>query len=234
MTWHVLWKDVRLHLWKYWTLVLVLRTCFIFSRTSSLSQLVWACWPSHHSCNLRIAHCVLRLLVAWGHSMGREMLGSLWAALPKGLNLTLICNISWTIPGLSLQAGGCSSVSWRWETHLWPSRHSPKSVLCLETVLAALRPLSSSPAAQVVRQGSSWQELCTFSPGCAITRWSQLYSKLEDIHENSQASLQPTQLCLFPTRLEGRGEKLGFMLHGSSIFHFSPLSSFLEICGFQS
>lgn len=133
-----------------------------------------------------------------------------------------IWNVHWTFPGLTQQAGGCASLSWRWETHLWPSRHFPNSALCLETVLAALDLFPAPLAAQVVSQGSYWQGFCTFSPGYAITGLGELHSKLEDISENSQASLQPTQLSLFPTSLEGRGEKLEFMPNCSSIFHFFP------------
>lgn len=71
--WCVLWKGDRIHLCKYWALVLIISTSFILSRTFSPSQIVWACWPTHHSYSQRITHCVLCLPVAWGRNVGREM-----------------------------------------------------------------------------------------------------------------------------------------------------------------
>lgn len=191
--------------------------------------MVGACLPSRHSYSLRIAHCV-RLPMAWG--WGNV---SLWAAWPQGLHSTLIWNVCWTLPRLTPQAGGCASVSWQWETHLWPSCHFPNSALCLKTVLAVLGCLSGSTGCPGSKSGLLLARVLHIFPSYAIAGLGQRHSKLEDISDSSQASLQPTQLSLFPTSVEGRGEKLGFMLHCSSIFHFfPPLSAFLEVCGFQS
>lgn len=92
--WCVLWKGDRIHLCKYWALVLIISTSFILSRTFSPSQIVWACWPTHHSSSQRIAHCVSSGSLwpegaTWG---GRcQFVGSL--APRPGLDFDLKCSL---------------------------------------------------------------------------------------------------------------------------------------------
>ena len=209
----------RIYLCRYWALVLIIRPLLFFFQKFSPSQIVGACLPSHHSYSLRIAHCVC-LPVTW-----RRGDVSLWAAWPQGLHSTLIWNVFWTLPRLTPQAGGCASASWLWETHLWPSCHFPSSALCLKTVLAALGHLSSSTGCPGGKSGLLLARVLHIFPSYVIAGLGQCHSKLEDTSDSSQASLQPTQLSLFLTSVEGRGEKLGFMLHCSSVFHFPPFVS---------